>query len=257
MLSLLKGLGVVLCIIILACSQAMAGGYSSRTHYYAAEYLKPSSGVSIIHITVSRKITSSEAERLLKEEIQRATTLFPPKVELMAYAWLETDSAEGPEELTLPDGSSFLIYSPQTKKTQTEKQNDISRQKPPQAGKEIKVDISLELERGADGRVRILGTTNLPHGMNLGIGLRNISAKYFAQDRIDVIKGRISTNWFSDGGKALPPGAYEVDISSPDPAIQPAPVRAVIGQTGENLSGPIRTDWGKKMVDLHIKKTIP
>ena len=111
MSSLLKILSVI--GIVVACSQALAAGYSSRTHYYAVEYLKPKAGmgdVSVIHITVNRKITASEAERLLKEEIQRATALFPPKGELMAYAWLETAGSE--ERIKLPDGSNFLIYSP-------------------------------------------------------------------------------------------------------------------------------------------------
>ncbi|SCZ86390.1 hypothetical protein NSMM_520060 [Nitrosomonas mobilis] len=210
--------------------------------------------ISIINITVNRKITASEAERLLKEEIQRATTLFPPKGELMAYAWLETNPAAGSEEMIkLPDGSNFLIYSPKTKTAQTEKQYDTSKQKPPQAGKGIKVDVSLELERGTDGRVRILGTTNLPHGMILMTDLRKVGAKYFAQDKVEVINGRISTTWFSDGGKAPPSGAYEVSISSPLPALQSVAVRAVIGQTGENLSGPIRTSMGSKMVDVTVK----
>ena len=260
MSSLLKILSV-LGITIVACSQAMAAGYSSRTHYYAVEYLKPNAGmgdVSIINITVNRKITASEAERLLNEEIQRATALFPPKGDLMAYAWLETNPAVGSEEMIkLPDGSNFLIYSLKTKTAQTEKQYDTSKQKPPQVGKGIKVDVSLELERGTDGRVRILGTTNLPHGMTLMTDLRKVGAKYFAQDKVEVINGRISTTWFSDGGKALPSGAYEVSISSPLPALQSAAVRAVIGQTGENLSGPIRTSMGSKMVDLTVKKNIP
>jgi len=238
----------------------MAADYSSRTHYYTVEYLKPNAGIgdiSIINITVSRQITASEAERLLKEEIQRATTLFPPKGDLMAYAWLEANPAVGSEEMIkLPDGSNFLIYSPKTKTAQTEKQYDTSKQKPPQAGKEIKVDVSLELERGTDGRVRILGTTNLPHGMILMIGLRNVGAKYFAQDKVEIINGRISTTWFSDGGKALPSGAYEVSISSPLPALQSPAVRAVIGQKGENLSGPIRTSMGSKMVNFNVNKAI-
>lgn len=94
--------------------------------------------------------------------------------------------------------------------------------------------------------MRILGATNLPHGMTLMTGLRKVGAKYFAQDKVEVINGRISTTWFSDGGKTLPSGAYEVSISSPLPALQSAAVRAVIGQTGENLSGPITTSMGSK-----------
>lgn len=260
-MSLFRKILSVLGLTIVVCSRVTAEDYSPRTHYYAIEYLRPNAGmgnVSILNIILSRKITSLEAEHLLKDEIKRAVSLFPPKTELMAYAWLQTNPALGSEEMIkLPDGSTFLIYSPQTKRVQTEEQYDISKQKPPQVGKVINVEVSIELERGGDGRVRILGTTNLPHGMVLMVGLSEVGAKYFAQDKVEVIKGHISTTWFSDKGKRLPPGVYTISISSPLPALQTASVRAAIGQTGENLSGAISTSMGSKMVDLRVKKNIP
>ena len=71
-------------------------------------------------------------------------------------------------------------------RTETEKQYDISRQKAARPGKRLNVDLSLELERGAHGQARILGRTNLPHGMALMLGLRGTASKYFAQDNVDV-----------------------------------------------------------------------
>lgn len=253
----------ILCALGLVsfCLQAVAADYSARTHFYAIEYLKSNAGtgdVSVLNITVNKKLTSAEAERLLKDELQRAVSLFPPKGDVMAYAWLETNPAPGSEEMIkLPDGSTFLIYSPKTKQVQTEKQYDTSKFKQPVAGKGINVDASLELERGADGRVRIFGGTNLPHGMVLMLDLRKVGTKYFAQDKVEVINGRIVSEWFSDGGKPLPSGTYEIGISSPLPALQPVAVRAVIGQDGENLVGPIMTSMGSKMVDLTVKKKLP
>src|SRR5712691_3181835 len=103
----------------------------------------------------NRQLDAQTAERVLREELQRAVILFPPKGDVMAYAWTETDPTPGSEEMiSLPDGSKFLIYSPKTKQMQTEKQYDISRQKPAQPGKGLNVDLSLELERGTDGRAR-------------------------------------------------------------------------------------------------------
>ena len=238
----------------------MAGDYSARTHFYVVEYVKPSAGtgdVSVLNITFNRRLDAQTAERVLREELQRAVTLFPPKGDVMAYAWTETDPTPGSEEMiSLPDSSNFLIYSPKTKQMQTEKQYDISRQKPAQPGKELNVDLSLELERGADGRVRILGKTNLPHGMELMLGLRGTSSKYFAQDQGAVIDGRIVSSWFSEGSKPLRSGTYEIEVSSPLPALQPQAVRAVIGQTGENLVGPIRTWMGSKMVEYKVRKSL-
>ncbi|MEO5573865.1 MAG: hypothetical protein ABIR48_05210 [Gammaproteobacteria bacterium] len=247
--------------IALFCSYTAAGSYAARTHYYAVEYLKPNSGTgdpTFLNITLNRKVTSAEAERLLKEEVQRAVSLFPPKRDLLAYVWLETNPTPGSEEMIkLPDGSNFIIYSVKTKQLQTEKQYDASKLKQPQVGKGIDVEISPELEKGIDGRVRILASTNLPHGMILMLDLRKVGSKYFAQDEVEVITGRIASTWFSDGGKPLPSGTYEIVISSPLPDLQSTAVRAVIGQDGENLKGSITTSMGAKMVDLTVKKSIP
>jgi hypothetical protein len=118
---------------------ASARDYSARTHFYVVEYLKPTTGtggVSVLNIILNRQLNAQTAERVLREELQRAVTLFPPKGDVMAYAWTGTDSTSGSEKMiSLPDGSKFLIYSPKSKQTQTEKQYDISRQKPAQPGK--------------------------------------------------------------------------------------------------------------------------
>jgi hypothetical protein len=254
-----KALLIVFLITVLK-SIASAGDYSPRTHFYAVEYLKPSAGagdVSVLNITFNRQLDAQTVERILREELQHAVTLFPPKGDVMAYAWTETDSTPGPGEMiSLPDKSTFLIYSPKTKQTQTEKQYDISQQKPAQAGKGLKVDLSLEFERGADGRVRILGKTNLPHGMTLMLNLRSTSSKYFAQDKVEVIDGHIVSSWFSDGSNSLRSGLYEIEVSSPLPDLQSPAVRTVIGQTGENLLGPVRTWMGSKMVEYKVKKSL-
>ena len=254
-----KALLIVFLVTVLE-SAASAGDYSAKTHFYTVEYLKPSAGtgdISVLNIIFNRRLDAQTAERVLREELQRAVTLFPPKGDVMAYAWTETDPTPGSEVMiSLPDSSKFLIYSPKTKQTQTEKQYDISRQKPAQAGKGLKVDLSLEFEKGADGRVRILGKTNLPHGMTLMLDLRGTSAKYFAQDKVEVIDGRIMSSWFSDGSKPFRSGTYEIEVSSPLPDLQPPAVRAVIGQTGENLSGPVRTWMGSKMVEYKVRKTL-
>lgn len=247
------------CMAVLFSFAASARDYSANTHFYGVEYLKPIAGenLSILNVTFNRKLDTHTADRVLREELQRVLELFPPNGNVMAYAWTQTDPAPGSEEeIALADGSHFLIYLPDTRQTQTEKQYDLSKQKPAEAGKAINVDFALESERGSDGGVRILGRTNLPHGMTLMLQLRGTASKYFARDSMEVINGQVVSAWFSDGGKPLPPGLYEVEISSGLPDLQPSAVRSVIGQTGENLAGPIRTFMGSKMVDYAATKSV-
>jgi hypothetical protein len=241
-------------------SEISAKEYSAKTHFYAIEYLKPSVGtgdVSILNVTFNRRLDAQTAERVLREELGRAVVLFPPQGDVLAYSWTQTDPEPGTEQMiSFSDRSHFLIYSSKTKQIQTEKEYDISRQQPVQLGKGINIDLSIEIERGADGRVRILGKTNLPHGMTLMLGLRDTGSKYFAQDKVEVVDSRIVSSWFSDGGRPLRSGTYNIEVSSPLPALQPKGVRAIIGQTGENLLGPVRTSMGSKMVEYKVKKSL-
>lgn len=175
----------------------------------------------------------------------------------MAYVWTQTDEALGSEKaINLPDGSAFLIYSPEFKRIQTEKEYSAAKTKAPEKGKALRVDISAELEKGKDGRVRIRATTNLPDKMELMLSLRGVGFEYFAQDKVAVVQGRFISQWFSEEGRALRRGTYELSISSPLPDLQPEEVRAVIGKKGENLQGPVQTWMGSKMVKFIGKKEL-
>jgi len=246
--------------VILIAPSILARDYSARTHYYAVEYLKPNAGsgeVSILNVILNRRLEAAAAERILREELQRAVILFPPKGEIMAYALSETEAASGSEQrIALPDGSNFLIYSPNSKRIQTEKQYSASREKPPQLGKGLNVELHLEIERGNDGRVRIVGKTNLPNGMTLMLGLRDTASKYFAQDKVEVLNSQFVSAWFSEGGKPLRPSTYQISVSSPLPDLQPQAVRARIGEKGENLSGSVRSWMGSKMIEYTVRKTL-
>jgi hypothetical protein len=246
--------------LILAIGSVYAADYSPKTHFYLVEYLKPTKGantVSVVNLVFNRALDAQTAERLLREEIQRAITMFPPTGTVMAYAWTQTDPAPGSEKaVSLADGSGFLIFSPDFKRIQTEKEYDAAKVKPPEKGRGLHVQISAELEKGSDGRVRISATTNLPDGMALMLDLRGVGYAYFAQDKVEVAKGRFVSNWFSDKGRPLRRGTYEISISSPLPDLQPQQVRTVIGRKGENLEGPVKTWMGSKMVDLTFKKDL-
>jgi hypothetical protein len=87
------GLGLALAFPV---SEMSAGEYSAKTHYYAIEFLKPVQGtadVSILNITLSRRFDPQTTERVLREELARAVALFPPKGEVMAYAWFHSPTS--------------------------------------------------------------------------------------------------------------------------------------------------------------------
>lgn len=240
---------VALALTVL-CPLISAGGYSSKTHYFTVEYLKVPDDLKdkdypeSLDVTFSRIIDAKTAERFLREELDRAVAIFPPEREIHARAWIQIDPK--PEEMVkLPDGSNLLIYLPKTKQILTDKQNDVLLKPSPQPGKIIKIDISLDFERGADGRARLAGKTNLPEGMLLVMDLWQTGirgAKWGG--KLEVANGRIATPWFDDHGKRLESGTYTISMGSPMSSMQPDRVRKIIGQHGENLLGPVVSSGG-------------
>ena len=168
----------------------------------------------------------------------------------MAFAWSETEVDRGSERrVPLTDGSDFVIFVQEDERILTEEQYDLFKQKPAQPGREIDVEISLQIERSREGGARVLGETNLPHGMSLMLSLRHAGSSYFAQDKVEVVKGRIASSWFTKKGQSLPPGTYQIEVSSPLPDLQPPEVKERIGKSGQNLVGSVRTSMGAKMVE--------
>ena len=106
--------------LLASAATASAADYSAATHFYMIEYLKPFTGgpVTTLNIVLNRQLQAQDAERILREELQRAVNLFPPKGEVMAYAWLGTGPRASEKAILLPDGSHFLIYSPISKQVQ-------------------------------------------------------------------------------------------------------------------------------------------
>ncbi len=117
--------------------------------------------------------------------------------------------------------------------------------------------LDVRLERMTGGKAQIVGKTNLPNGMQLLLGLSEPSANYFAQDKVSVLNGTFRSTAFSNRGAALPPGTYEVSVSSPLPLLQPASVRFALGQNGERLSGPaVIEENGRKRIDWTVQRQL-
>lgn len=62
---------------------------------------------------------------------------------------------------------------------------------------------------------------------------------YIAQGKAVVSSGQFRAGPFSQKGAPLDAGAYQIEVSSPIASLQPPSVRAVIGQDGEKLAGPL------------------
>jgi hypothetical protein len=106
-------------------------------------------------------------------------------------------------------------------------------ERPASPALEVAFTISIH---GGDKPV-ILGRTNLPTGTELMVSLRRKESAYFAQEKVTIKNGQFRAGPYVQKGGPLNSGRYLVDVSSPLATLQPAPVRAVIGQKGENLHG--------------------
>lgn len=113
----------------------------------------------------------------------------------------------------------------------------------------LTVTMTIKVE-GQDKPI-IVGSTNLPDGTELMVTITRRESAYMAQSNTRVSNGAFRAGPFSQKSSPLNPGIYRIEVSSPLTALQPAGVRAVIGQDGSNLGGPLakRSKFGGKVVE--------
>jgi hypothetical protein len=105
------------------------------------------------------------------------------------------------------------------------------------------------LESGA----RIAGDTNLPDGtllmLSLGRGPVN------GGDKVEVSGGKFSADVYPKEGASIPPGQYEVSISTPMGDLQPAGVKGQLGSDYEALTGPLLRfgSFGARLIQYETK----
>lgn len=98
-------------------------------------------------------------------------------------------------------------------------------------------EVTIQADRGSYPVIH--GQTNMPDGTALTITLR-IPGQYGGMQNVVVVNGRFSSTRFSVNGEhPLPSGKASVEVSSHLPQLQSQTVRAIIGQHGENLEGPL------------------
>lgn len=102
----------------------------------------------------------------------------------------------------------------------------------------FEVDLAMSAVLNADGSVTVTAESNLPDGTQLSSSVFQ-EGGFIAQDSQTLRDGMVSFGPFSDNGGPIPSGTYDVSVTMPIARNQPAEVRAVIGDAGENLTGPL------------------
>lgn len=105
----------------------------------------------------------------------------------------------------------------------------------------LPAEITLDFiaERGMEGKVFIVGTTNLPDGVKLGVEV--IKGKQCCQDfHIFVLDGKFRSAGFTDRNVPLPPGQYNVQVFAHFNQMWQNPdILKIVGRGGMNLKGKI------------------
>jgi hypothetical protein len=112
----------------------------------------------------------------------------------------------------------------------------------------LNVTMSTKAEGG--DRPVIVGTTNLPDGIELMVTLSRKESSYMGQSKAQVRGGAFRAGPFSQKGAGLNPGIYRIEVSSPLPSLQPPHTWTTIGNDGSKLQGPLvkKSPYGGKVV---------
>ncbi|MGQ7248238.1 hypothetical protein ACUN9Y_12995 [Halomonas sp. V046] len=102
------------------------------------------------------------------------------------------------------------------------------------------VDVALDAEVGADRRMTVRGTTNLPDDTRIQVLVTREASGFRWQIRTQVAQGRFAAGPFGSGS-GLPDGGYQVRVNMAPVDVQPDAVRARLGEQGKHLSGPLVT----------------
>lgn len=114
----------------------------------------------------------------------------------------------------------------------------------------IAIAPTFDVKVETPARPVVTGKTNLPDGTELMVQISRAHSKYSAGTKVKVTSGGFRSEQFSQHGDDLNPGSYKVEISMPGAQLQNDAVRAVIGKTGEKLSGPmVRKGIAGKVVE--------
>ncbi|NMR21659.1 hypothetical protein [Cellulomonas fimi] len=123
----------------------------------------------------------------------------------------------------------------------------------------LEVDLAMSAVINEDGSVSVTAESNLPDGTQLGSSVFQ-EGGFMAQDSQTLRDGTVSFGPFSDKGDPIPSGTYDVSVTMPIARNQPGEVKAVIGDAGENLTGPLVSEesiTGDAVVSVSDQLVVP
>lgn len=100
----------------------------------------------------------------------------------------------------------------------------------------VVIEIAASLR--SDRRLMVDGTTNLPDATRLQVLVEREISGVRWQERTEVTEGRFAAGPFGPGS-GLPDGGYRITVNMTPASVQPAAVRARLGDKGQHLSGPL------------------
>jgi hypothetical protein len=101
--------------------------------------------------------------------------------------------------------------------------------------------IQVTLETGVDRGLQptIVGSCNLPDGMLLIVRVMRKESAFQSESRVEVQGGQFKVGPLLQGSSNLNPGNYNIEVVNVPLLEQPDAVKAVIGNKGEELHGPL------------------
>lgn len=126
------------------------------------------------------------------------------------------------------------IFSVAAESTVSEKDKNTTLEKEILESDKLEVSFDVSVDENG-GKPIFTINTNLPDETNLMLTLNGNN--YTAQTQVTVKNGITSSNAFSSNGNSLTDGEYVLTVSMSIPKLQPDNVRAIIGESGENMTG--------------------
>lgn len=100
----------------------------------------------------------------------------------------------------------------------------------------VTIDVASRL--GQDRRLTVEGETNLPDDTRLQVLVERELSGVRWRERVPVSQGGFVAGPFGPGS-GLPDGGYRVTVEVQEGSVQPASVRARLGEDNERLQGPL------------------
>lgn len=117
--------------------------------------------------------------------------------------------------------------------------------------------VTMDAKSDGTAKPTIIGETNLPDKTVLMFTLENKKLDYIAQTKVAVKDGKFETSPFSNRGANIEKGTYQLNVTMGIPAVQDKAVQAILGEKGENISGPlVKSAESFKSKSVSYKTTI-